>query len=129
MEKRETINVLIIGSGGREHALAWKLAQSPRIGKLYVAPGNGGTRQVAENIPIEATDIDELVQFAGKNNVGLTVVGPDGPLAFGVGPAFQAGVFRLFGPPRAAAEIESSNAFAKTLMNEAGIPTAIFKIF
>src|SRR3989344_1301176 len=122
-------NVLIIGSGGREHALAWKLKQSPRIGKLYVAPGNGGTRQVAENIPIEATDIDELVQFAGKNNVGLTVVGPDGPLALGVVDAFQARGLRIFGPTRAAAEIESSKAFAKTLMNEAGIPTAIFKIF
>ena len=122
-------NVLIIGSGGREHALAWKLKQSPRIGKLYVAPGNGGTRQVAENIPIEATDIDELVQFDGKNNVGLTVVGPDGPLALGVVDAFQARGLRIFGPTRAAAEIESSKAFAKTLMNEAGIPTAIFKIF
>ena len=83
------INVLIIGNGGREHALAWKLAQSPRIGKLYVAPGNGGTRQVAENIPIETNDIDGLVQFAEKNEIGLTVVGPDDPLALGVVDAFS----------------------------------------
>jgi len=129
MEKRETINVLIIGSGGREHALAWKLEQSPRIGKLYVAPGNGGTRQVAENIPIEANDIDGLVQFAEKNEIGLTVVGPDDPLSLGIVDAFQARGLRIFGPTRAATEIESSKAFAKNLMSEAGIPTAIFKIF
>ena len=122
-------NVLIIGSGGREHALAWKLAQSSRIGKLYIAPGNGGTRQIAENVAIDATDIDGLVQFAEKNEVGLTVVGPDDPLALGVVDAFQARGLRIFGPTRAAAEIESSKAFAKNLMNEAGIPTATFKIF
>ena len=122
-------NVLIIGSGGREHALAWKLAQSSRIGKLYVAPGNGGTRQVAEKISIDATDIDGLIQFAEKNEIGLTVVGPDDPLSLGVVDAFQARGLRIFGPTRAAAEIESSKAFAKNLMSEAGIPTATFKIF
>ena len=122
-------NVLIIGSGGREHALAWKLAQSSRIGKLYVAPGNGRTRQVAENISIDATDIDGLIQFAEKNEIGLTVVGPDDPLSLGVVDAFQARGLRIFGPTRAAAEIESSKAFAKNLMSEAGIPTATFKIF
>ena len=122
-------NVLIIGSGGREHALAWKLAQSLRIGKLYVAPGNGGTRQVAENIPIEADDIDGLVQFAEKNEIGLTVVGPDDPLALGVVDAFRARGLRIFGPTRAATEIESSKAFAKNLMSDANIPTATFKIF
>ncbi|MBI4034000.1 MAG: phosphoribosylamine--glycine ligase [Candidatus Brennerbacteria bacterium] len=122
-------NVLIIGSGGREHALAWKLAQSPRIGKLYVAPGNGGTCQVADNIAIRATDIDGLVRFAEKNEIGLTVVGPDDPLALGVVDAFQARGLRIFGPTRVAAEIESSKAFAKNLMNEAGIPTPEFQIF
>lgn len=122
-------NVLIIGSGGREHALAWKLAQSPRIGKLYVAPGNGGARQVAQNIPIESTDIDKLLQFVVKNEIGLTVVGPDDPLALGVVDAFRARGLRIFGPTRAAAEIESSKAFAKNLMSEASIPTATFKIF
>src|SRR3989338_7871599 len=122
-------NVLIIGSGGREHALAGKIAQSPRIGKLYVAPGNGGTRQVAENIPIEATDIDGLVKFAEKNEIGLTVVGPDDPLALGVVDTFRLRGLRIFGPTRTAAEIESSKAFAKNLMSEANIPTATFKIF
>ena len=122
-------NVLIIGSGGREHALAWKLAQSPRIGKLYVAPGNGGTRQVAENIPIDTNDIDGLIKFAEKNEIGLTVVGPDDPLALGIVDAFRARGLRIFGPTRAAAEIESSKAFAKNLMSKAGIPTATFKIF
>ena len=121
--------VLIIGNGGREHALAWKLAQSPRIGKLYVAPGNGGTRQVAENIPIEPNDIDGLVEFAEKNEIGLTVVGPDDPLALGVVDAFRARGLRIFGPTRAATEIESSKAFAKNLMSDANIPTATFKIF
>ena len=122
-------NVLIIGSGGREHALAWKLVKSARIGKLYVAPGNGGTRQVAENISIEANDIDGLVKFAEKNEIGLTVVGPDDPLALGVVDAFHARGLRIFGPTRAAAEIESSKAFAKNLMSKANIPTATFKIF
>ena len=122
-------NVLIIGSGGREHALTWKLTQSPRIGKLYVAPGNGGTRQVAENIPINAADIHGLVQFVKKNKVDLTIVGPEEPLALGIVDIFRAQGLRIFGPTRAAAEIESSKAFAKNLMNEIGIPTATFKIF
>ena len=121
--------ILIIGSGGREHALAWKLAQSPRIGKLFVAPGNGGTRQIAENVSIDATDIDGLIQFAEKNKISLTVVGPDDPLALGVVDAFRSRGLRIFGPTRAAAEIESSKAFAKNLMREANIPTATFKIF
>ena len=98
-------NVFIIGGGGREHALAWKLAQSPRIGKLYVAPGNGGTCDVAENIPIEATDIKGLARFAEKNSIDLTVVGPDDPLALGVVDIFQSRGLRIFGPTRAAAHI------------------------
>ncbi len=122
-------NILIIGSGAREHALAWKLAQSPRIGKIYVAPGNGGTRQIATNIQIEASNIDELVKFAEKNAIDLTVVGPDDSLALGVVDAFQARGLRIFGPTRAAAEIESSKAFAKELMRETNVPTAAFRIF
>jgi len=122
-------NVLIIGGGGREHALAWKLAQSSRIGKLFVALGNGGTRQVAENVGIDATDINGLVKFAMNNEIGLTVVGPDDPLALGVVDAFHARGLRIFGPTRAAAEIESSKAFAKNLMSEEDIPTATFQIF
>lgn len=122
-------NVLIIGSGGREHALAWKLAQSPRIGKLYVAHGNGGTRDIAENIAIEATDARGLARFAEKNLINLTVVGPDDPLALGVVDVFQSRGLRIFGPTRVAAQIEASKAFAKRLMRDSGIPTAPFRIF
>jgi len=122
-------NVLIIGSGGREHALAWKLAQSSHVGQLYVAPGNGGTHKVAENIPIDATDIVKLVCFAEKNAIDLTVVGPDDPLALGIVDAFQIQGLRIFGPTRAAAQIESSKAFAKKIMCNAGIPTAPFRVF
>jgi phosphoribosylamine---glycine ligase len=122
-------NVLIIGGGGREHALAWKLAQSPRLGKLYVAPGNGGTRNLAENIPIKATDIKSLASFAEKNSIDLTIVGPDDPLALGIVDVFQARGLRVFGPTKAAAQIEASKAFAKKLMRSAGVPTAPFKIF
>ena len=122
-------NVLIIGGGGREHALAWKLAQSPCIGKLYVAPGNGGTRDIAENVAIEATDTKRLVQFAEKNSIDLTVVGPDDPLARGVVDVFQSRDLRIFGPTRAATQIEASKAFAKRLMRDSGIATAPFRIF
>lgn len=122
-------NVLIIGSGGREHALAWKLAQSPRIGKLYVAPGNGGTRDIAKNIAIEATNIKKLARFAEKNSIDLTVVGPDDPLVLGVVDVFQSHGLRIFGPTRAAAQIEASKVFAKRLMRNCGVSTAPFRIF
>ncbi|MFH1170032.1 MAG: phosphoribosylamine--glycine ligase [Candidatus Vogelbacteria bacterium] len=122
-------NVLIVGGGGREHALAWKLAQSPRISNLYIAPGNGGTRQIGENIPISTTDIPSLVNFAKEKQVDMTVVGPDDPLALGIVDAFQARGLRIFGPTQVATEIESSKAFAKDLMTEENIPTATFRIF
>jgi len=122
-------NVLIIGGGGREHSLAWKLAQSPRIGKLYVAPGNGGTRDIAENIAIEAADAKSLAHFAEKNSINLTIVGPDDPLALGVVDVFQSRGLRIFGSTRAAAQIEASKAFAKRLMRDSNIPTAPFRIF
>ena len=121
--------VLIIGNGGREHAFAWKLVQSPRIEKLYVASGNGGTRNVAENIAIEATDVKGLVRFAEKNSIDLTIVGSDDPLALGVVDVFRSRDLRIFGPTRAAAKIEWSKAFAKRLMHDKGIPTASFRIF
>ncbi|MDP3991009.1 MAG: phosphoribosylamine--glycine ligase [Candidatus Nealsonbacteria bacterium] len=122
-------NVLIIGSGGREHALAWKLAQSPRVNKLYVASGNGGTRNVAENIAIEATDIKGLVRFVEENTIDLTVVGPENSLALGMVDVFHSRGLRIFGPTRAAAKIEWSKAFAKRLMLAQNIPTAPFQIF
>lgn len=101
-------NVLVVGGGGREHALAWKLRQSPKVDNLYVAPGNGGTRQLAQNIDIETTNIGALIQFAKKENICLAVVGPDDPLALGIVDAFQEQDLRIFGPTKAAAEIEWS---------------------
>ncbi|MFZ2555348.1 MAG: phosphoribosylamine--glycine ligase [Minisyncoccia bacterium] len=122
-------NVLVIGSGGREHALVWKLAQSVKIGKIYAAPGNGGTRLLAENIPLQVTDFDRLITFAQKKNIHLTVVGPDEPLALGVVDVFQKHGLRIWGPTRKAARIESSKAFSKSLMHESGIPTAHHEVF
>lgn len=121
--------ILIIGNGGREHALAWKLAQSSRIDKLYVARGNGGTRNVAENVAIDITDISGLAQFVEKNSIDLTVVGSEDPLALGIVDVFQSKGLRIFGPTRAAAKIEWSKAFAKRLMRDQSIPTAPFRIF
>jgi phosphoribosylamine---glycine ligase len=122
-------NVLIIGSGGREHALAWKLAQSPRIGRLFVAPGNGGTAQVATNVPLPASDAAGLIAFAQDHDIHLTVVAPDDALAAGLVDAFQAAGLRAFGPTQAAAQIESSKAFAKDLMAARHIPTAEYATF
>ena len=122
-------NVLIIGGGGREHALAWKIAQSPRLGRLYVAPGNGGTHTIATNVAISAGDVSALLDFAINNNIGLTIVGPDDSLALGIVDAFNAANLKIFGPTRAAAQIESSKTFSKKLMSAAGIPTANFESF
>lgn len=124
-----TMDILLIGSGGREHALAWKIAQSPRLGKLYIAPGNAGTRQHGENVNIPATAVQKLADFAQEKSIDLTIVGPDDPLALGIVDAFQARGLRIFGPTKAAAQIESSKAFSKQLMLEAGIPTAEFGVF
>lgn len=123
------MKVLVIGSGGREHALAWKLAQSPRLTKLYIAPGNPGTALVGENIDIKETDVIGLVEFAKANQIDLTVVGPSEVLAVGVVDEFQAAGLKIFGPTRAAAQIESSKAFAKQFMQKYGIPTAKFQTF
>lgn len=114
--------VLVIGNGGREHALAWKLAQSAEVESLFVAPGNAGT--VSWNVPISATDIPALIQFAQRERVDLTVVGPEAPLTLGIVDAFQKEGLRIFGPSQAAARLEGSKAFAKEIMEEAGVPTA-----
>jgi phosphoribosylamine--glycine ligase len=118
------MKLLVIGSGGREHALAWKLAQSPKVQKVYVAPGNGGTatEEGVENIPI--TDIPGLIDFSKKESIHATVVGPEAPLAAGVVDAFREAGLRIFGPTRAAAQLESSKDFAKAFMVRHGIPTA-----
>jgi phosphoribosylamine--glycine ligase / phosphoribosylformylglycinamidine cyclo-ligase len=123
-------DILIIGGGGREHALAWKVSQSTRAGKIYLAPGNGGTASDLrlENIDIKATDIAALLKFAKTKKIDLTIVGPDDPLALGVVDAFQAAGLRIFGPTQAAARLESSKAFAKTTMRKAGVPTADFAV-
>lgn len=126
------MNVLVIGSGGREHALAWKMAQSAKVGKVFVAPGNGGTAQepLLSNIPFNGvSDIKELIEFVKCNNVGLTVVGPEAPLAAGVVDAFAAEGLRIFGPTQAAAQLESSKVFAKAFMKRHAIPTATYETF
>jgi phosphoribosylamine--glycine ligase len=125
----ESINVLVIGKGGREHALAWKLGQSPRARQVYCAPGNAGTALEAENVPIEPHEIDKLARFAKKESIGLTVVGPEEPLAMGIVDAFQKAGLRAFGPSQAAAQVESSKVYAKQLMRHADVPTAEFLIF
>ena len=125
MKKR----VLVTGSGGREHALAWKLSQSPQIEKLYAAPGNSGTAQLGENVAIAAEDVEKLVEFAKSNRIDFTIVGPDDALAAGVVDAFQKAGLKIFGPPAAAARLESSKAFAKEFMRRHGIPTADYREF
>ncbi len=123
------VDVLIVGGGGREHALAWKLKQSLRIGKIYVAPGNAGTEELGcKNIPISVTDIGALLKFAEENHIGLTVVGPEEPLALGIVDLFKSRHLRIFGPTKEAARIESSKVFAKQLMKEANIPTAAYEV-
>lgn len=118
------MNVLVVGSGGREHALVWKLAQSPEVHTLYCAPGNAGSRQLAEHVPIAAEDVLALRDFAETQRIDLTVVGPEQPLALGIADVFAARGLRVFGPSQAAAQLETSKAFAKSFMLEAGIPTA-----
>jgi phosphoribosylamine--glycine ligase len=123
------MNVLIVGNGGREHALAWKLAKSPRASRVFVAPGNAGTAQDAENVDISATDIPRLVRFAKENRVALTVVGPEAPLAAGLVDALWAQDLRVFGPTKAAAELEASKVFCKNLLRHADVPTADYQVF
>lgn len=123
------MNILVIGGGGREHALAWKLASSARVQMVYVAPGNGGTAldPRIKNVPI--TDIHELADWALANKIGLTVVGPEAPLAMGVVDLFKSKGLRIFGPTRAAAQLESSKAFSKAFMARHSIPTAHYEVF
>ncbi|TXH86890.1 MAG: phosphoribosylamine--glycine ligase [Rhodoferax sp.] len=123
------MNILVVGGGGREHALAWKLAASPKVQMVYVAPGNGGTALDSrlKNLPI--TDVVQLRQWAQDNKIGLTVVGPEVPLAAGVVDEFRAHGLRIFGPTKAAAQLESSKAFSKAFMRRHGIPTAEYATF
>lgn len=118
------MKVLVVGGGGREHALVWKIAQSPRVRKIFCAPGNAGIADLAVCVPIAAEDVDALFAFAKKNRVDLTVVGPEAPLASGIVDQFEAAGLRIFGSSRRAAELESSKSFSKYIMTQYGIPTA-----
>ena len=122
------MNVLIIGGGGREHALAWRVARSPRVAKVFVAPGNAGTARDPDLVNVPVTAIDELVAFA-RREAALTIVGPEAPLAAGVVDAFRAAGLRIFGPTKAAAQLESSKDFAKAFMARHQIPTAAYQTF
>ena len=123
------MKVMVIGSGGREHAIAWKLAQSPKIQKVFVAPGNGGTARHGQIVNMPLTGVSELADFAQNEKIGLTVVGPEGPLAAGVVDEFRRRGLRIFGPTQAAAQLESSKAFSKDFMRRHGIPTAAYDTF
>jgi phosphoribosylamine--glycine ligase len=123
------MNLLVIGGGGREHAIAWKLAQSPRAAKVFVAPGNAGTATDPSLSNVDVTAVADLVAFARREGVALTVVGPEAPLAAGVVDAFRAGGLRIFGPTQAAAQLESSKDFAKAFMARHRIPTADYRTF
>ena len=123
------MNVLLIGSGGREHALAWKLAQSKNLSRLFTAPGNPGTAQCGENVPISSDDTSGLLDFARKNDIGLVVVGPEDPLAAGLVDKFEAAGIKAFGPSGGAAQLEADKAFAKQLMRSSSVSTAEGRAF
>ena len=125
------MNILIIGNGGREHALAWKVRQSPLVDKVFVTPGNAGSAQEngVENVAISATDVPALVEFAKANQIGLTIVGPEAPLVIGVVDAFRANGLKIFGPTQAAAQLEGSKAFTKDFLARHQIPTAEYQNF
>src|ERR1700683_3072048 len=123
------MKVLVVGSGGREHALAWKIAQSSRVERVFIAPGNAGTEAEGENVDLSPTDFPRLIKFANQNETGLTVVGPEVPLTAGIVDAFNAERLRIFGPSRAAAELEGSKVFCKNLLRQADVPTADYQVF
>lgn len=123
------MNVLVIGSGGREHALCWKISQSKKVNNIYCAPGNGGTKNIAKNVDIKANDIDALLKFALENKIDLTVVGPEEPLAMGIVDVFEEKGLKIFGPDKRCARLESSKSYAKKFMEKYHIPTARYEVF
>ena len=123
------MKILVVGSGGREHALAWKLAESPDVDRVFCAPGNAGTEEIGENVSIPASELLELVRFAKQNRIDLTVIGPDDALAGGIVDLFEAEALRVFGPNQKAAQLEASKIFAKDLMSTEKIPTAEARTF
>src|SRR6202030_1935318 len=123
------MKILVIGGGGREHALVWKLKQSSSVDRIFCAPGNAGIAAIAEKVAVSATDLAQLLRFAKQNDIDLTVVGPDDPLAMGIVDLFTADKLRIFGPTKSAAQLESSKIFAKELMRVAKVPTAQAQTF
>jgi phosphoribosylamine--glycine ligase len=123
------LKILIIGGGGREHAIGWKIAQSERAGEIFFAPGNGGTSKIGKNLDIKATEIDKLLEFAIKEKIDITLAIPDDPLALGVVDLFRSAGMKIFGPTKKAAQLESSKAFAKNFMSRHNLPTAKFQTF
>jgi phosphoribosylamine--glycine ligase len=125
------MRVLVVGEGGREHALSWKIAQSPKVTKVYVAPGNGGTEQEAllTNINIKSDDINELASFAMKEQIDLTIIGPEDPLVHGITDKFQALGLKCFGPSKDASQLEGSKEFMKDFLQKNNIPTAEYQTF
>jgi len=129
MTSKGKTNVLLLGNGGREHAIAWKLAQSPHLDKLLIAPGNAGTAEVGTNVQISLEDPIKLLEYAQRQAIGLTVVGPEAPLALGVVNIFREAGLPIFGPTREAAMLETSKAYAKEVMVASGVPTANYQVF
>jgi len=129
MTKIKSMKILIIGSGGREHALGWKIKQSPLVSKIYFAPGNSGTKQIGKNVSIEVTNIQGLLKFAKGKKIDLTVVGPETPLVLGISDVFKKEKLKIFGPSKKAAQIEGSKTFSKQLMKKYKIPTAEYFSF
>ena len=125
----KVMDILLLGSGGREHAIAKKLSESPRCGKLYIAPGNGGTTQVGENVALDAEDPQAVAEFAGAHNCGMVVIGPEAPLVVGVADAVREAGIPCFGPGAEGAQMEGSKLFSKRLMERAGVPTAAYGSF
>lgn len=123
------MKVLVVGSGGREHALCWKIVQSKRVSKVFCAPGNGGTEDISENIDIDVDEIDKLVNFALKESIDITIVGPEGPLVKGIVDKFKAKGLRIFGANKKAAQLEGSKVFAKKFMEKYNIPTARYRVY
>jgi phosphoribosylamine--glycine ligase len=123
------MNVLVVGSGGREHALTWKISQSKKVDKIFCSPGNGGIKEIAELVNIKADDIDGLLNFAKDKKIDLTVVGPEVPLVNGIVDKFLGQGLKIFGPSRELAMLEGSKVFAKEAIKRFGVPTADFKVF
>ncbi len=123
------MKVLIIGGGGREHALAWKISESRSVESIFCIPGNGGISEIADCVSIDVQDLDRLVKFTKQEHIDLVVVGPENPLAVGIVDHFEKEGIPIFGPRKSCAQIEASKIFAKNLMDKYNIPTASFKIF